>query len=80
MKLLILLSVFVLSSYYVKAQSFELVHDHSTIQVEDIEVSAKFYADILNLKELETPWPDYKLIRFFETGKNQQLHIAQAQI
>ncbi|WP_026449953.1 VOC family protein [Aequorivita capsosiphonis] len=80
MKSLILFLTLSLSSIYANTQSFGLEHDHSTIQVENIDISAEFYKDILNLKELETPWPEYKLIRFFETGKNQQLHIAQAQI
>jgi len=76
-KNLILTLAIVLSYNYSNAQLFTLEHDHSTIQVEDIEQSAKFYAGILNLKELETPWPENQMIRFFETGKNQQLHIAQ---
>jgi len=80
MKNLILLLILIFSSYYSNAQSFKLEHDHSTIQVENIDISVEFYKDILNLNELDTPWPEYKLIRFFETGKNQQLHIAQAQV
>ncbi|MEM5567016.1 VOC family protein [Psychroserpens sp. AS72] len=80
MKKLILMFTLIFSSFYSIAQTFELQHDHSTIQVDNIDISAEFYNDILNLKELETPWPEYKLIRFFETGKNQQLHIAQAQV
>jgi len=80
MKKLILLLTLIFSSFYSNAQSFELKHDHSTIQVENIDISVEFYKDILNLKELDTPWPEYKLIRFFETGKNQQLHIAEAQV
>ncbi|RPD99146.1 VOC family protein [Aureibaculum marinum] len=80
MKNLILLLVLNFSFFYSNAQSFKLEHDHSTIQVENIDTSVQFYKDILNLKELETPWPEYKLIRFLDTGKNQQLHIAQAQV
>ncbi|NGX84315.1 VOC family protein [Aequorivita sp. KMM 9714] len=80
MKRLILLLALTFSSLNASAQSFELKHDHSTIQVENIDISAKFYKNILNLRELDTPWPEYKLIRFFDTGTNQQLHIAQAQV
>ena len=58
-------------------QSFELVHDHSTIQVENIVKSVDFYKNILKLSELYTPWPENPMIRFFEYGNNQQLHIAQ---
>ncbi|MCK0132083.1 VOC family protein [Flavobacteriaceae bacterium F08102] len=80
MKKLIVLIPLICSSFYSIAQSFTLEHDHSTIQVTNMDTSVEFYKNILNLKELETPWPDFKLIRFFETGKNQQLHIAQADI
>lgn len=80
MKNLILILSLVLSSFYSSAQSFSLEHDHSTIQVENIDKSVEFYKNLLKLKEKETPWPEYKMIRFFETGKNQQLHIAQANI
>lgn len=80
MKNLILILTIIFSSYYSNSQSFILEHDHSTIQVENIDKSVDFYKNILKLKEIETPWPEYKMIRFFETGKNQQLHIAQENI
>lgn len=80
MKYLILVLTLSFCSFYSNAQSFSLEHDHSTIQVESIDDSVEFYKSILNLKEVDTPWPGYKMIRFFETGKNQQLHIAQAQV
>jgi catechol 2,3-dioxygenase-like lactoylglutathione lyase family enzyme len=80
MKNLILILTLVFSSFYSNAQSFSLEHDHSTIQVENIDKSVEFYKNILKLKETETPWPEFKMIRFFETGKNQQLHIAQANV
>jgi len=31
----------------------------------------------MHFEELETPWPEDPMIRFFKTGPNQQLHIAQ---
>ncbi len=71
------MTCFVLSGFYSNAQSFQVEHDHSTIQVKNIEQSADFYKNIIHLKEVGTPWPENKMIRFFETGKNQQLHIAQ---
>ena len=77
MKNLLLLLTLVFTPFYFNAQSFSLEHDHSTIQVKNIEESVAFYKNILKLKETDTPWPEYELIRFFETGKNQQLHIAQ---
>ena len=77
MKTTILILTIILSSFYVNAQSFSLELDHSTIQVKDIVITAEFYKTILQLKELDTPWPDNPMIRFFEIGNNQQLHIAQ---
>jgi catechol 2,3-dioxygenase-like lactoylglutathione lyase family enzyme len=80
MKNLILILTLVFSSYYSNAQYFSLEHDHSTIQVENIDKSVEFYKNILKLEETETPWPENKMIRFFKTGKNQQLHVAQASV
>ena len=77
MKNLIYILTLVFSSFYSKAQSFSIEHDHSTIQVENIDKSMAFYKGILKLKEIATPWPDKKTIRFLEIGINQQLHIAQ---
>ena len=80
MKNLILILTLVFSSFYSNAQSFSLEHDHSTIQVENIDKSVEFYKNVLKLEEMETPWPENKMIRFLETGKNQQLHIAQVSV
>lgn len=80
MKNLILILTLVFSSFYSNAQSFSLKHDHSTIQVEDINKSVVFYKDILHLKEIASPWPENMMIRFFETGNNQQLHIGQVNV
>jgi catechol 2,3-dioxygenase-like lactoylglutathione lyase family enzyme len=80
MKNLILILTLIFSSFYSNAQSFSLEHDHSTIQVEDIDKSIVFYKNILHLKEIPSPWPENKMIRFFETGNNQQLHIAQVNV
>lgn len=80
MKNLILILTLFFSSFYSNAQSFTLEHDHSTIQVKDIDRSVEFYKDILQLKETPSPWPENKMIRFVVTGNNQQLHIAQVNI
>jgi catechol 2,3-dioxygenase-like lactoylglutathione lyase family enzyme len=77
MKNLLLILTLVFVSSFVSAQSFSLEHDHSTIQVENIDKSVEYYKDILQLKEVNTPWPDNKMIRFFEIGNNNHLHIAQ---
>jgi len=67
----------ILSPLFCVAQSFNLELDHTTIQVENMKKSVAFYKNILKIKELSTPWPENLLIRFFEIGNNQQLHIAQ---
>ena len=71
MKNALLMLTIVFSSLVANAQSFKLAHDHSTIQVEDVDKSMAFYKDILQLKEVPTPWPGYNMIRFLETGTNK---------
>jgi catechol 2,3-dioxygenase-like lactoylglutathione lyase family enzyme len=58
------------------AQSFNLEFDHKTIFVKNIEKSSEFYKNILQLKELETPWGFIEWGRFFKIGNHQQLHVA----
>ncbi len=65
MKNLILILTLVFSSFYSIAQSFNLEHDHSTIQVENIDKSVEFYKGILNLKKVDTPWPENKITFIF---------------
>jgi lactoylglutathione lyase len=77
MKYIVLVISLILYPICSNGQSYNLEHDHSTIQVENIDKSVKFYIDILKLKEMDTPWPENPMIRFFKTGNNQQLHIAQ---
>jgi len=78
MKKILVVLALMFYSCFTFAQSFNLAHDHSTIQVKNIEKSVAFYKNIMHLKELNTPWPENSMIRFFKTGANQQLHIAQA--
>ena len=47
------------------AQTFNLQLDHTTILVSDLEKSADFYKNILQFKELETPWGVINWGRFF---------------
>ena len=58
-------------------QTFNLQLDHTTILVSDLETSSNFYKDILQFKELETPWGVIDWGRFFSIGNNQQLHMAK---
>jgi len=59
------------------AQDFDLQLDHTNIRTADLERSAAFYLDVLQLEELETPWGKNPSVRFFSLGGNRQLHIAQ---
>jgi lactoylglutathione lyase len=58
-------------------QTFNLQLDHTTILVSDLEKSADFYKNILQLTELETPWGVIPWGRFFSIGEYQQLHMAK---
>ena len=77
MKFIALIISLILYPIFSMGQSYNLELDHSTIQVENIDISVKFYKNVLKLKELDTPWPENPMIRFFKIGVNQQLHIAQ---
>ncbi|MCH8568535.1 MAG: VOC family protein [Balneolales bacterium] len=53
-----------------------LTFDHYTITVKNIEISTRFYADILGLTEIEnrTRKP---YIRWFSMGKGSELHVVE---
>lgn len=55
---------------------FDLGFDHSTVLVTDLDASAAFYASILHLEPLETPWGPTAPIRFFALGGGRQLHMG----
>jgi lactoylglutathione lyase len=76
MKNLLFIIALFLGSFNSMAQSYNLEFDHTTILVKNIETSAEFYKNILQLKELETPWGFIEWGRFFEIGNHQQIHIA----
>ncbi|MGB7395978.1 MAG: VOC family protein [Pricia sp.] len=58
------------------AQSFDFDFDHFAIVVEDVDDSADFYANVLNLKE--TPHPDKKPgFRWFVVNGKSQIHLIQ---
>jgi len=58
-------------------QTFNLQLDHTTILVSDLEKSADFYKNIIQLTEIETPWGMINWGKFFSLGNNQQLHMAK---
>ncbi|HEA21707.1 hypothetical protein LCGC14_1253560 [marine sediment metagenome] len=74
-KTMLLLTVLItsLSTY---AQSFDFDYDHLSIVVEDVDKSAEFYANVLNLEE--TPHPDKTPgFRWFVINDKTQIHLIQ---
>lgn len=63
----------------VQSQKFDLKHDHTNILVSNLQLSGDFYKDILQLKELETPWGVNPVVRFFSIGNGQQIHLAKVE-
>ena len=50
-------------------------HNHIALQVADIQVSAKFYGEIMQLERIEVP-DNLKAIRaWFKIGTDQQIHL-----
>jgi catechol 2,3-dioxygenase-like lactoylglutathione lyase family enzyme len=77
MKKTILILIVVVSSSYSIAQSFSIKLDHYSIIVEDSKKSGDFYKNILQLKEIETPWGFLASGKFFDIGNKQQLHFIE---
>ena len=79
MKKFILLLALVFSSLCFNAQSFTLTPNHLSIKVKDKDISGEFYRNILQLREVPTPWGDHTPLPavFFDLGNNQELHITQ---
>ena len=79
MKKTLFILAIILSSCYSIAQSFSLEFDHHTILVTDLEKSGEFYKNIMQFKEVETPWgDDLPLpVLFFDIGNNQELHVTE---
>jgi len=72
--------IFILfSTTMINAQNkFEFNKDHDAIQVKDLNVSAKFYGEILGLKEIPNGGlPNH--IRWFELGDNVQMHLIESE-
>lgn len=57
---------------------FQLKKDHDAILVKDVAASAKFYSEILGLKEIPNGGlPDH--IRWFELGEKVQIHLIESE-
>lgn len=48
--------------------------NHVALQVSDVERSAHFYANVLDLEEIRIPAFDYP-VRWFSLGENRELHL-----
>ncbi|WP_300434026.1 VOC family protein [Christiangramia sp.] len=60
-----------------QSNQFQLNKDHDAIQVKDLKASAKFYGDVLGLKEI----PNGGLpahIRWFQLGNAVQIHLIES--
>ena len=65
---------------YSNAQSnpFNLSKDHDAIQVKDLDASARFYGEILGLKEIPNGGlPDH--IRWFQLDDKTQIHLIESE-
>ncbi|RKR12846.1 catechol 2,3-dioxygenase-like lactoylglutathione lyase family enzyme [Maribacter vaceletii] len=72
----ILLFLILIQCSILSSQDFSLTYDHYSIIVKDSDKSAKFYAEILKLKE--TPHPTLaKGFRWFLINNTQQIHLIQ---
>ncbi|WP_209403150.1 VOC family protein [Pseudozobellia sp. WGM2] len=75
-KAYVLLLFFTVVSKTVSSQSFDFKIDHFALVVDDSEVSADFYANILRLEE--TPHPDKAPgFRWFIVSGSSQIHLIE---
>ena len=58
------------------AQDFETSYDHTALKVNNLERSAAFYKEVLNLKELKVPFENSQL-KWFSLGEPLQLHLIE---
>lgn len=74
---ILFLVLFSVNCLLINAQSFDFQFDHFAIVVDDVDKSAEFYGNVLNLKE--TPHPDKKpgFRWFIINGDAQQVHLIQ---
>ena len=78
MKKINLLALFLLITNLLLAQksnSFNLTFNHLALSVKEVNISAAFYKDVLNLKEI-TNRTKMEGIRWFSLGDNKELHLV----
>ena len=77
MKKLILLLILIQFSKVVIGQEqkdFTLVFNHIALSVKDVNVSADFYTNVLNLKAIPLP-PEAENVRWISLGDGKELHL-----
>ena len=79
MKAFYLVIITILMMSYTQAQSnpFQLNKDHDAIEVKDVDASARFYSEILRLKEIPNGGLDDH-IRWFELDDQRQIHLIES--
>ena len=76
MKKLYLIVLICLYAIVAKGQDFDFKIDHFAIVVDNVDISATFYTNILGLEE--TPHPDKKPgFRWFLVDDSSQIHLIQ---
>ena len=58
------------------AQQFELKYHHTALLVSDLDKSADFYGNVLQLEEIEVPYVN-PVLRWFSLGEDLQLHLVK---
>ena len=78
MKLLFFFLILVSFHLPVRAQSFALGYNHRALPVSDLNASARFYKDIMGLKEIPNrTGKDTR--RWFSLGEDLELHLILAE-
>ncbi len=78
MRYSILILFFGVNILAASGQSIQLQFDHTAILVRDMARSVDFYANTLQLEEIDTPSSD-AVIRWFDLGNAQQLHLIKVE-
>lgn len=73
-KILFLVIVATISTEGVAQEDFQLYKDHDAVLVKDLEKAAKFYSDILGLKEIYNAGLGERF-RWFELNDHVQIHL-----
>ncbi|MFK5878619.1 MAG: VOC family protein [Flavobacteriaceae bacterium] len=78
MKNIFSLIVFVLLSINTFSQVFGFSKNHLALLVKDIDKSAKFYGEILQLEEVKTPDGMPDTVRWFVLSDKTQIHLTES--